>query len=301
MPTIVEQIQKDALDSSIPVSALLRRVKLAATKLKLDAIEDWVEKELKGYSSDIPDYRQVSGAPMGYDPYQGWQPIVGSGAVAKVLTTRRVGESVASLEKLAKAGPNQLHITYPAEIVDRLLTVNQRNDATFALFVGPNQIINILDQVRNLVLDWALNLEKAGILGTEFNFNAEEKQKAKTMSTTINIGQIGAFAGNLGSGNSSGDIRMTDIDVSQVHELLNKLKAHSTELSGAGLDWGVLKAKIDELESALKKRSPEPSILRKLLTGVQESLMQAAGNAIACGAIDLINRIVGTGVPSLNV
>src|SRR5271166_6150518 len=49
MASIIEQIQHDALDRSVRASDLLRRVKLAATKLSLGTVEDWVEQELNGY------------------------------------------------------------------------------------------------------------------------------------------------------------------------------------------------------------------------------------------------------------
>lgn len=47
MSGIIEQIQRDALDPNFPVSALLRKVKLAAAKLKLPKVEDWVDSEPK--------------------------------------------------------------------------------------------------------------------------------------------------------------------------------------------------------------------------------------------------------------
>jgi hypothetical protein len=59
MPTIVEQIQRDALDTTIPVSTLLRRVKLAAAKLGIPSVESWVDAELNGYTASVPDYRMV--------------------------------------------------------------------------------------------------------------------------------------------------------------------------------------------------------------------------------------------------
>ena len=40
MASLIEQIQRDALDRTVPVSTLLRRVKLAAAKLGLGAVED---------------------------------------------------------------------------------------------------------------------------------------------------------------------------------------------------------------------------------------------------------------------
>jgi hypothetical protein len=100
MPTIIEQIQRDALDSNIPVSALLRRVKLAAAKLRLDVIEDWVDKELNGYTSNVPDYRILTGRPKGRNPLRGWIPVIGEGT--ELFSSRPNGQPVAALEDLIK-------------------------------------------------------------------------------------------------------------------------------------------------------------------------------------------------------
>jgi hypothetical protein len=150
-----------------------------------------------------------------------------------------------------------------------------------------------------LILEWALNLEQAGIVGTEFNFSAEEKQKAQAMSTTINIGQIGAFAGNLGSGNTSGDIRASDINVEQLNDLLDQLKRHSSELTASGADHVTLLSTIEKLHGELKGGSPDQSIIRRLLPDIRNALSGAAGNLIASGAINLINQVLGTGVPAV--
>jgi len=76
MAGLIEEIQRDAIDRTVPVATLLRKVKLAAAKLKLPALEEWVESELNGYSGAVPDYRKAKGQPRAFNPYNGWIPIV---------------------------------------------------------------------------------------------------------------------------------------------------------------------------------------------------------------------------------
>ena len=53
---LIEEIQREALDASVSVGGLLRKVKLAAAKLRLAKVEQWVDSELKGYGERIaPD------------------------------------------------------------------------------------------------------------------------------------------------------------------------------------------------------------------------------------------------------
>lgn len=49
MTGLIHEIQADALDQTIPVSTLLRKVKVAAAKLNIATDMKWVERELNGY------------------------------------------------------------------------------------------------------------------------------------------------------------------------------------------------------------------------------------------------------------
>jgi len=99
MATIIEQIQRDALDENVSVSSLLRRMKFAAAKLNLGAVEDWVEQELSGYQSaeSVPAYRIIYGRPMSQNPVRGWEQIGGS---VEGISKRHIAQSIASLEEL---------------------------------------------------------------------------------------------------------------------------------------------------------------------------------------------------------
>jgi hypothetical protein len=61
MPTIIEQLQIDAADPAVPVTTLLRRAKIAAAKLRLERLEQWMELELQGYPDETPEYRTTFG------------------------------------------------------------------------------------------------------------------------------------------------------------------------------------------------------------------------------------------------
>ena len=98
MPTLLEQIQRDAIDPNVRVSDLLRRVKLAAAKLSLDTVEDWVEHELNGYATEVPAYRKVPARLMAWNPYRGWQPVIGE--FIEKVSIWDVRQSIASIEDL---------------------------------------------------------------------------------------------------------------------------------------------------------------------------------------------------------
>jgi hypothetical protein len=294
MPTFVEKLQQDAMNPEVRVSDLLRRVKFTAVQLGLGKVEDWVEQELNGYSGvKPPDYRTVHGRPMAHHPYSGWQDLRGNNI--DFMRRRSNNQAISSLEgMIATAAPDTtLHMPFPDKIVADLNKHNG-NDWRYDLVIATNEIARIIDQVRSLVLDWALNLQKAGIMGSEVSFNDAEKEKAQAASTTIHIGSIGTMAGNIGQGNISGN---NTIKVEQVQSILDQLKPHVPALSadGAGEALG---ERITALERAIKLKDPDISAVRGFITDLRNTLTGAAGNLIASGAVSALNMILGTGVPA---
>jgi AbiTii len=299
MTSIIEQIQRDALDRTVRVSDLLRRVKLAATKLGLGAVEDWVEQELNGYNeSPVPNYRIIHGRPMFQRPLMGagWELM---GGAVDGISVRHIGQSVASLEELANAPEGAtIHFPFSDTLVKKMNESNGTVGWSMVLEVDRSAIVSIVDRVRTSVLDWALKMEQAGVLGTEFSFDAVDKAKAQGATTTINIGTIGSFAGNLGAGNVAGDVTVRGPDLKLVRDLTDQLKAHADELIAAGADGSTLRARLDQLEAELRKPTPTTSVLRGLLVDVRNAIAGAAGNLMATGATALIHQILGTGVPT---
>ena len=293
MPTLVEKLQLEAMDPKVRVSDLLRRVKFTATQLDLGKVEDWVDQELNGYSSKPPDYRVLHGRPMCFNPYAGWQEL---GGAFDWMRRRANSQPVSSLESMSGAAPDvSLHMAFPHEITGKLNESNGTVGWNFDLVVPVSEAIRVLDQVRNLVLDWALNLQKAGIMGTEVSFNKDEKDKAQAASTTINIGSIGNFAGSIGQGNVSGNNSIRTADVQSV---LTQLKPHMLDLVAAGADQKALSERITALEAAVKTQDPDVFVVRGLVADLRNTLTGAAGNIIATGAIAALNLILGTGVPT---
>ena len=91
MSSLVEELQRDALDHRARLSDLLRKAKTIAVKLDLPELEKWVENELNGYQSgaDVPDYRVIIGQLQGFNPYHGWRPVQFNDTVTEQKFTKR--------------------------------------------------------------------------------------------------------------------------------------------------------------------------------------------------------------------
>lgn len=297
MPSMIEQIQRDAVDDRVPVSTLLRKVKLAATKLGLGTIEDWVQSELNGYNGPVPEYRIVHGRPMSENPVRGWEPI---GGFIEQISRRAVGNSVAAIEQMiGDAGGGSFQISYSDSVMEKLNKSNGTHGWLAVLKVDKSAFVSIIDRVRTMILDWALEMEKAGVHGSNFNFDPSEKKAAQSATTTINIANIGSFAGNLGSGNVAGNVSTSGIDVTLTQDLVGEIRKRFPEFDGCGVDTEILATRLDEIERLLKSGAAEAGskTIRGLLTDVKTILVGAAGNLAATGAIATLNAILGTGVP----
>lgn len=71
---LIEQIERDALDESVPLATALRKCVVLGGKSGSEELRDWATRELKGYygedSDKLPDYRVVP-APLMLDGVSG--------------------------------------------------------------------------------------------------------------------------------------------------------------------------------------------------------------------------------------
>lgn len=299
--SIVERLQRDALNQQIPISSLLRQVKLIAAKLKLGKIEDWVENELNGYGDNsIPDYRIIKGSPKAHNPFHGWIPILlDDPEMMEQISTRDIGQKVSELEDLVTSSDNAtLQIPFPPHFIAAMNQNTRVPLAQMSLLTGRSAIIGILDAVRNKILDWSLELEKTGILGSDVSFSAEEQRLAKQPNVTMNIGSIANFVGNI----SAGDIKNSDvtgkIEIDDVQKLIEQLNRYKDELTSAGVNQKKLDEILKRLEDATTNDKSNQSTLRDLLGELRDVVVGASGNLVASGVVALINQILGTGVPT---
>jgi hypothetical protein len=295
MVGLVEEIQRGALDPDVSVSSLLLKVKVAAAKLELGNVEAWVESELNGYSTPVPEYRQLRGSPKAFNPYRGWIPIMlPTKKQNEWLSTVMITNSIATIEDIVRGSKKGLlESPFPASLIKEL---NRSMDIEFGQMsnhLSANQFQSIIHFVRNMVLDWSLKLEKAGVTGQGFSFNAEERKKAQENAVTYNIGSIGTFAGNLGNANTSGSITLVINSWSDLQNFADQVSKASSSLGDEGADTVMLDTAIKELKAEINKPDPDSGMVRGLLGDVRNAVSGAAGSLIASGIIAQVASFLG--------
>ena len=299
MSGLIIEIQKACLDETVPVESLLRRVKLAATKLKLGDLESWVDSELNGYSGKLPPHRILHGQPAGWNPFHGWIPIQSNEAkVAEALGTAMVAQGIGGLRDLiANSDGGMYHFPLPDQLVIEINKGLRVKTPRMVVQIPRSGIVGILDFVRNKVLDWAIEMERNAVIGEGLSFDDQEVESAKTVMTTFNIGKIDNFAGNMGTGNKSGDISLTTQDISKIKGALCKIREAAPDLMKVGAS-SQLPETIDAVIVEADRDTPDSGRLRSLTQDVRSALAGAAGNLTAEGALALVGgilRILGGG------
>lgn len=299
MTGLVEEIQRAALDPNVRVSTLLRQVKLAAVKLNLDTVEQWVEAELRGYQdgTPVPDYRKLGGVAVARDAFSRLEPII-LGEGMDWMRKANVGEAIASIEALVDSDKDgELIKRYPTNMIVGLSKSNGTQIAEAGCLLQRSSFIRILDAVRNLVLDWAIGLERAGVTGDGISFTQEEQRQARTASSVINVGSIGSMIGNIGIDFASRDITNAPVNVDKVRNLVSQVKSSASALTNEGVDGEALAAAIKAIEQQLS--AEHPTLLRHALSELEKVVVKASGSLVAQGVLAVLHQILGTGVPSI--
>ncbi|MCM7546269.1 abortive phage resistance protein [Enterobacter hormaechei] len=234
----VVKLQEMAGSKSSDIEELLSKAKMIAAKLDLEDISEWLDHELSGYPSldSLPPYRIITEAQvMALDPYRGWIPfqIVNTTGVNQEvydsLTTIHINNPVAMLVDHAKS-ESVLHSDLPAFMVDFIHKTTPYK-YRMAWCIYPAQIINILSSVRLKILNWALLLEKNGILGEGLLFSKEEKKEAASM-TVNNINNFNGSVNNsgaIGAGNTGDIHQQNTIIAGDFNSLERQLKEYGIE------------------------------------------------------------------------
>lgn len=283
MASLILELQADCLDSKVPVSFLLRKALVVSKKLAVPDIEVWIEHELNGYVDEVPAYRRVKGQVKARNPFQGWIPVVfGDEQEAELLSYQNMGQPIAELEDLTKGGESQTLSIYYGNYIQNALSVANDTDCRFALQVTTSKVKAAIDAVRTRVLEWALRLEKQGIVGEGMTFSKEEKAAAAAVSYVTNniIGEMHHSQLQQHAQHSSQTLS-AGFDVDALQALVKDLQEAATKLNLSPEQAQELAAELATLHSQSGSPKPKAGIIRESLASVRTIFEGAAGNMAA--------------------
>jgi AbiTii len=303
MTSLVQQLQRDALNQSVSVVELLQRSLVAATKLKQDEFLKWIHLELDGYGkTEVPSYRVVHGSPKVFNPYQGYQPLLFENPKTTENFSRMhfntpIGEIEHSLvqgDKKKNAGT--FAVSYHPEVEQDLMKAIAFNLQP-SLHINASQFQNILDAVRKIILEWALKLEENGVVGDGLSFSTDDKAKAAQVVYNVKNYIQGTFQGSqlqIDTEHSAQTLKYKTLDPKEVGEFLTKLRDKASELNLVADSKAELESELKTIEAQVESPKPKDSILRESLGSVRRILESAAGRLVAGGLLVHLGRLFGT-------
>jgi len=292
MSSLVQEIQHDALDPKIGVSDLLRKALVISTKLKISEDTAWIKAELSGYAGDaeLPDYRDLRGLPQVHNPYHGYLPFNMPAEMEKEFCKLPMGFSVAEVEALLRGAENELRFSFPPRVTAYFLK-HMEVQMQPSLFISKSVFHGVLDTVRNRVLQWALNLESAGVVGDGLSFSPTEVSAAKHVTNITN--NIGAMHNSQLQQLSAGQQSYQMIERrDELVSLLEQIKNAATS-EGAPAQVAV---DIDTVLIQLQSDSPKRGVVEESLKSLRTILEGAAGGVLSSYVPQLVGLMGAMGI-----
>ena len=200
---IVIELQQEVLKQDCDIVNVLRRAHVIATKLQLTEFDSWITYELNGYPNQevCPEYRKIKGVLKAFNPYQGWIPaMINDIEMETDVCERKMANSISEIVSLCQEENDLLSEFTGAqtEILNKIFRTTF--PMKYALFIPRTSVMDIIEKVKNTILEWTLKLEEKGIIGDNMTFTEKEKNTATSIPQTINN-----YYGDTKIVNSSGD------------------------------------------------------------------------------------------------
>lgn len=301
MSSLIEEIQRDALNQEIRVTALLQKSLVVATKLKLDEFISWIQLELDGYSDNkVPEYRILHGAPKVFNPYRGYIPLQFDNLEEiKLFSKRRFNTSLGEVEHefldMCNAKSHSCHLSYPSAVEKMLMDRMGDLPMQPSLCISSSQFKKILDAVRKIILEWTLKLEADGIVGDGMSFSKKETERAQAITYHIENyiqGNVQDSQFQIKSKNSP-QSKTAGCDIASVLTLIQALRDAIDIVGVDNQGKQKMKSEISSLEEQIKLPAPQKTVLLESISSIKRILEGAGGNLIASGLISQIRLLFG--------
>lgn len=290
MSKLVIELQKNIIENKTDTISILRKAKLIATKLNLVDFKQWIDYELNGYEKydDIPEYRNIIGEVKAKNPYHGLIPVLMPSDIAEKLNTRKLYNPISELIDLSTSN-QPITIAFPSELSESLCA-NVSVSFPCYLVIPKNAIIQIIESVKNYLLEWCLKLENDGILGEDFEFNELEKEKARIIPQQINYyGPV--VTGNVNNSQLiSGDNNTNDFTSSYSELLIDEIKKSLNNEAISNKDKYDALDILEDIDMSIKSNK-KTSVIKSALNGLKDFLINVGANVTAAIITAKINGI----------
>lgn len=289
MAGILTELLTNLIDSKTRLSDCLTKAYIIARKLKITESIEWISNEKNGYAdSPLPDYRQYEGNMIAHHIYYGWKNVVVPDE-GKDFCKAGTFQSISELESMVNKNDDGYIIhPLPSSFLQR---GNFGHCDQIAIKIEEACLQNILDTVRQKLIDWVLHLQEHGIEGEGLAFTKEEKEKAMNkMNLTINLNGNGPL--NLQSqtiNSNQMQVNNNGIDIESFRSFIQNLDKYKAQLELSSDKKQELEKKIIELKKQIENpKETKSSTLKSITESIKNILENASGSIIASGLLNYL-------------
>jgi hypothetical protein len=197
---ILDEIKLDLTNEEVTLSNTLRKAKILASKLQLPEMINWLKRELEGYPDKhtIPEYRISKAVNFGnfHGPFYSEMnnvilPLYNlPDSIKEWASNIIMAKGIGELESMLKADSDSFQIKWPQEAI--LLSRDKIKMSNGMILVDAYQpvpkifIAGIIDNIKNKLLDFILDLEGLDINIADTVNKQKEKDKIRNLFN-INI------------------------------------------------------------------------------------------------------------------
>lgn len=286
MAKLVIELQKECLNPALSYANLFQKAYFIAKKLEQKEMVDFLKNGIDGYKKqkDVPDYRYINVVYKAKNPMRGWIPVsIPSDSPLIKYLRYPIFQSVSELESLISTKGDALIMSIPVELQELFISQSiGRIPFEICAHFSDSQIKTILETEKRMISDWALDLERKGILGDEYQFTEQEKKRASDMTIINNYGNING-ANIVGTAtNSTLNVNNTNsFDYEGVEKLLESIQNLLPVGNFIKNDLEKIQQNVDEIKESISKQDV-PSVKGKL-KDLADFCKGIAGNVIASG------------------
>lgn len=192
--------------------------------------------------------------------------------------------SVSEIKSMCDDSDAGIFVSIPGSVQHSLAEIsNMPTPMQMVVKVPRTAVMDIIEKVKNAVLEWTLKLEKEGILGEEMSFNEEEKKSAQVIPQTINNYYA---ATNIISGTAH-NMQVVAGDNATLTVGDEKIKAALAEIEQSILEEQMLEEDKDEAIEILREISEKVdqgkkvSVIKAALIGLKDFLINTGAGVAA--------------------
>lgn len=303
MASLISDLKMAAVAPENRVSDLLRRALLITNELGLDEFREWIHKELNGYTEEeveagvLPPYRMLRAIVQGFNPYYGWKPIIFENPEAKEAYSKM--PIPFGISRIEDFGAKSLAFEFVEPTYSELRKSVSKSagfEVDIRRFLDGTSYRGIVDAVRNQILDWAMSLEEAGVVGEGNTFTSEEKVSARS-SPSIHFDYVANVT-------VIGDVTdQARVDIQQnapfsgeqldtLPRLLDEIELLKDKLGAQDTQLGMLDTHLKEIREEISAAEPDTGKARRAIKSVIKIAEAATGGIIASGIATRLSQFL---------